>query len=464
MAIHLEDHPNRQVGRPAAVFVPDAADNSQMTHPSTLLVVPAAIVVVLLVCVVLHVLRLLWPRSLETKIRRFHRQWHPRTPQDCPLCLAWTPPQPNDLVEIVPWKATRSPRGAKKRLCSEGVACPNSQCLYFGCTVESIHAMVACGVRGKTDRIRRWHCQACGTSVSERKFTPLYHLKTAPDRIGLVMVLLANGLDPSAAARVFQHDPRTISRWLTRGGAHASALHNLFFRRLRCTFLQLDELVANIRGDEQRTFVWTAIDAVTKIIPQVHVGRRYIIDAYTLVHDLTRRLAPGHVPIFSSDGLRHYFSALTAHYGFWRDPVPGKRKPTWIVDPRLLFGMLYKIKVRRKLKDLYSRIRCGTRKLWRARTMALGFSGHVQTAFVERANLTLRELVAPLSRRTWSLARSQASLLLALHWGLCYYHFIRPHHSLRLSLVHARTPAMAARLTDHVWSVEQVLRYKIRFA
>ena len=54
--------------------------------------------------------------------------------------------------------------------------------------------------------------------------------------------------------------------------------------------------------------------------------------------------------------------------------------------------MLYKIKVRRKLKDLYSRIRCGTRKLWRERTVALGFSGQVQTAFIERANLTLREL------------------------------------------------------------------------
>jgi hypothetical protein len=189
------------------------------------------------------------------------------------------------------------------------------------------------------------------------------------------MSLLANGLDPSAAARVFRHDHRTISRlapgcrgWLSRGGKHASALHDLFFRRLRCAFLQLDELVANVRGDEQRTFVWTAIDAVTKILPHFHVGRRFIADAYAFVHDLTRRLAPGHVPTFSSDGLRHYFSALTAHFGFWRDPEPGKRKPpaaggkpTWIVDPCLLYGMLYKVKVGRKLKDLYSRIRCGTR-------------------------------------------------------------------------------------------------------
>src|SRR5439155_6803191 len=101
-----------------------------------------------------------------------------------------------DLIEIVPWQTFRSPRGAKKRLSSEGVACPNAKCMYCGCAVASVHAMVACGVRGKTDAIRRWKCQSCGTSVSERKFTPLYHLKTPPSRICLVMSLLANGPAP----------------------------------------------------------------------------------------------------------------------------------------------------------------------------------------------------------------------------------------------------------------------------
>lgn len=279
-----------------------------------------------------------------------------------------------------------------------------------------------------------------------------------------MLSVVTNGLDPSAAARVFGHDHRTIQRWLIRGGNHASALHAVFFRHLRCTFLQLDELVANIRGDAHRTFVWTAVDAATKVIPHVHVGRRLITDAYAFVHGVKTCLAPGHVPTFSSDGLRHYFSALTAHYGVWRDPAPGKRKPTWHVDPRLLFGMLCKIKAGRTLRNLQSRIRCGTREHWQARTIALGFSGRVQTAFVERANLTLRELIAPLARRTWSVARSHESLLSSIQWGLCCDHFIRPHTSLRRSHAQQRTPAMAARLTDHIWTTEEVLRFKIRFA
>ena len=417
--------------------------------------------------VALRMLYLCWPHSVAAKIRQVikgRRQWHAKTPQDCPQCRCQRPHAPADLIEVTPWKTLRSRRGRKKSINSEGVACANPACVYFGCVVESVHAMVADGVRGRTDAIQHWKCQACGRRVTERKYTPMYHLKTAPDRISLVMLLLANGLDASAAARVFKHDDRTIGRWLLRGGRHAKSLHEVFFRRLRCGFLQLDELVANIRGDAERTFVWTAIDARTKIMPHVHVGRRMITDAYAFVHELARRLQPGHVPLFSSDGLRHYYSALTAHYGQWCAAGPRKRKPSWQVDARLVFGMLYKIKAGRKLKELYTQVRVGTRKQWQARATALGFSGKIQTAFVERANLTMRELIAPLARRTWSIARSHASLEATIHWGLCTYHFIRPHHSLRLSRARGRTPAMAARLTDHIWTTQEVLRYKIRFA
>ncbi len=234
--------------------------------------------------------------------------------------------------------------------------------------------------------------------------------------------------------------------------APAKNLHDLYFRRLRPTFLQLDELVGTVRGDTERTFIWTAVDAATKIIPHVHVGRRLIDDAFAFVHGLKGRLAADHVPAFASDGLRHYFSALTAHFGTWHAPVGRHRKRTWHVDPRLLFGMLYKIKVGRKLKKLYTQIRCGTRKQWQARLTMLGFTGKVQTVYVERANLTVRELIAPLARRTWSITRSHASLMLAIQWGLCNYHFIRPHTSLRLSRARQRTPAMAApdrSLLDH---------------
>jgi hypothetical protein len=125
---------------------------------------------------------------------------------------------------------------------------------------------------------------------------------------------------------------------------------------------------------------------------------------------------------------------------------------------------VYKIKVGRRLRDLYTRVRCGTRRQWQRATRALGFTGKVETAYVERANLTLRELIAPLARRTWSIARSAETLWEAIHWGICIYHFERPHHQLRVSRGDRLTPAMEARLADHIWGTEEVLRYRIRWA
>jgi len=206
--------------------------------------VVAVVMLFVLRWVALLLMTLWWPQQVAAKIKQIgkvRRHWHPKSADNCPECSRWTCPARADLVEITPWNTRRGRRGAKKQLSSEGVTCPNAKCIYFGCSVETIHAMVSCGVRGKTDTIRRWKCQACGKTVSERKFTPLYRLKTAPICIGLVMSLLANGLDPSATAHVFHHDHWTISRWLPRAGKHVAALHDLYFRRLQCAFLQLDE-------------------------------------------------------------------------------------------------------------------------------------------------------------------------------------------------------------------------------
>jgi tetratricopeptide (TPR) repeat protein len=119
-----------------------------MTPPSAFSAIAASISLLLFVLVILQLLRLLWLRSVVAKfsqIAKVRRQWHPRSPDDCPHCSHWVSPAPTNIVEIVPWKATRGPRGAKKRLSSEGVSCPNAECTYFGCTVASIHAAFKSG-------------------------------------------------------------------------------------------------------------------------------------------------------------------------------------------------------------------------------------------------------------------------------------------------------------------------------
>jgi transposase InsO family protein len=84
--------------------------------------------------------------------------------------------------------------------------------------------------------------------------------------------------------------------------------------------------------------------------------------------------------------------------------------------------------------------------------------------FIERVNLTIRQGVSLLTRRTWSLPQTEHHLLYHVEWWRCYYHFIRPHEALRETLpgekhrYRPRTPAMVLGLTDHIWTVGEILR------
>jgi hypothetical protein len=85
-------------------------------------------------------------------------------------------------------------------------------------------------------------------------------------------------------------------------------------------------------------------------------------DAHRLVHRIKAALASGWVLVFTSDGLRQYFYALTAHFGQWVEEE-GKRKPVWQVLPSLLYGQFRKVKVGRKLKQVYTKMLCGERSV-----------------------------------------------------------------------------------------------------
>src|SRR5947209_5266118 len=143
-----------------------------------------------------------------------HRLLKPRTPDDCPACRR---PSPASLgagpvpAPVRPWREVKSRRGAPKRIDTEGFACPNQQCVYFGFTDAQIHALVGDGKHGQAERIQTFRCQACHTTFTSRRHTPLYRLKTPSHYIAMVLSALAEGLDVSAAERVFGYRQATIT-------------------------------------------------------------------------------------------------------------------------------------------------------------------------------------------------------------------------------------------------------------
>jgi IS1 family transposase len=404
---------------------------------------------------------------------RVQRLLKPHTPQDCPICRlqaadpAHTTPLP---LPITPWRELKTRRGAPKRIDTQGFACPTRSCMYYRITDAQIHALVGDGTEGRHERIQTFRCQACGTTCSARRHTALYRLKTPSRRVGEVLTALAEGLDVSAATRVFGHRQATLMTWLRRAGEHSTRLHDRVFRNLHLPHIQFDELRTRLRNHSHVLWLWIAVDPVTKIIPVLYLGARTQAAAHATVHELRERLAADCIPVCTSDGLNQYFYALTAHFGQWVATV-GRRARQWQVATGLIYGQVKKIYRRRKLVRVTHIMRCGTRVALRGVLVELGLSGRLNTAFVERLNLTIRQSIAALVRRTWSTMQAAPPLLLHLEWWRAYYHFVRPHESLRVALVQpldrggkrqpqcyrSQTPAMAAGLASRRWTVREVL-------
>ena len=167
-----------------------------------------------------------------------HRLLKPRCPDDCPACRLASP-APSALVPapVCPWREVKSRRGAPKRIDTQGYACPNPQCRYFGITEAHLHALVGDGKHGRAEQIQTFRCQACRTTLSARRNTPLYRLKTPSQQVAVVLSALAEGLDLSAAERVFGFRQATMTRWLTRAGGHAHTLHERIFCHLHLPHL-----------------------------------------------------------------------------------------------------------------------------------------------------------------------------------------------------------------------------------
>jgi len=404
------------------------------------------------------------------------RPLKPKTADDCPFCRAEKDkrddPQPKQALK--PWSDVKSPRGRKKTLSTQGYACPNQACRYYGIVDERIHALVGYGRHGKTDRIQDLRCQACGRKISVRWGTALYRLKTSSTKVALILALMAEGVDVSALERVFGIREGTLRTWLTRAGLQAGKVHRHFFHHLILHHLQLDELWAQVRQGGRVVWVWAVVEASSKLVPVLKLGPRTMDLAYSVVHDLFQILQPGCIPIFTSDGLKLYFYALTAHFGRWQLPE-GTRKPFWEIPSAFLYAQLKKIHRQRRLVRVERRMLCGELEYLKDGLQALGFSGKINTAFIERLNLTLRQGVSFLARRTWGMAQSTPELEVSLEWWRAYYHYARYHESLRVKLsqpqarkgkqtprrYRRRTPAMAAGFTPHRWTVFELLSFPL---
>jgi hypothetical protein len=221
-----------------------------------------------------------------------------------------------------------------------------------------------------------------------------------------------------------------------------------------------------------------AMDPESKLILTLGVGERTLAMAQCIVHQVAQVLAPECAPLFLTDGLREYMSALLTHYGHWvqperrqaRGPAP---QPRWMPRPGVLYAQVVKRYRRRRLVGRRHRAVFGTLEAVEPVLAACGW--HINTAFIERLNLDIRQHVAAVGRRVNTVCKHAAGLHQQLALFHLYHNFCLPHASLHRSLPLSEptngmgsakkwqpcTPAMAAGLTDHVWSLREVLLFRV---
>jgi IS1 family transposase len=334
---------------------------------------------------------------------------------------------------------------------------------------------------------------ACGAYFLETHGTPLHGKRVPPEQLVWAVAALAEGLGIRAVGRVFAVDPNTVLQWLVEAADQAAAFSQYFLHDMRVSQVQLDELFALVsaakasqvsegeaieRLSRSPHWVWGAIDPVTKLLLAIDVGDRTLAIAQHLVHQVGKVLAPGCMPLFLTDGFKEYTTALLTHFGEWVQPPRRQTtgpapKPRWMPLPALRYAQVVKQYRRRRVVRVRHHVVFGT--LEGVKQVLASQGWQINTAFIERINLTIRQHVAAVGRRVMTLCKGEEGLRHQLSLSHTYYNFCLPHTSLRLPWPQPlptngtgsvkkwrlRTPAMAAGLTDYVWTLRAVLLYRV---
>jgi IS1 family transposase len=266
----------------------------------------------------------------------------------------------------------------------------------------------------------------------------------ATDKRAQILHCLVEGNSMRATCRLTGAAKKTVERLLVSAGHACRDYQDKVMRNLNCKLLQVDEVWAfcwckeaqvpeNLRGTGIMGDIWTwvAIDAETKLIPAWYVGTRDMTSAMGFINNVRSRLA-NRIQL-TSDGHGPYLAAVKAGFG---DDVD--------------YAILQKIYGRSEVEGprRYSPPHCiGISK----RTITgMPDPAHVSTSFVERSNLTLRMSNRRFTRLTTGFSKQAENHGLMIAISMMHYNFARIHQTLRV------TPAMAAGVADHVWSLEEI--------
>lgn len=355
--------------------------------------------------------------------------------------------------------------------------CPNPDCPLHGQTGQG-------NVRLHSKKENRLRCRNCNKTFAATTGTIFYRRRYDEELITRVVTLLAYGCPVQAICQAFWLDERTVAGWHEAAGRHCQKLHRHLIEAsvMDLKQVQADELRIKVQG--QVLWMVLALCVTTRLwLGGLVTTTRDKAMARALALKV-RACALCRPLLVVFDGFPAYVDAFRKAF---RSPLKtGKRgRPRLIAWPSVILGRVIKHRQGRRLDELERRLvgppsqivqagQAPPEQLQHRMQHLLKESqggGVLNTAYIERFNATMRSLMATLARRTRALARMPETLSAGMYLAGCIYNFCSEHRSLALELVVVgargerrrwvgRTPAMAAGLTDHRWSVGELLHYR----
>jgi IS1 family transposase/transposase-like protein len=361
--------------------------------------------------------------------------------------------------------------------------CPNTTCSRYGQKNQGNIRSIA-SYMTQSGKRRIFECTICGEQFSETRDTVFFDLRTPEEKVMMALKMILVRVSLSNISFVLGMKEETVLEWLERAALKATAINAALLRELPVTEVQLDEMWSFVQrkvsehaadgeqespqeADDGRQWVWLSYAPEFRLILAAVVGPRTSETALTLIQK-TARIVSG-IPVFFSDGFSAYLQALIDCYHtlktFPRTGRPGRPKnPVKEPHPDLVYGQIVKKKRKGRLVESTTRILCGAERF-----AELGLT--ISTTLLERLNLTFRQALAPLARKTLSFSKDRSHLEQQTCFFQAFYNVARPHMSLREHITvnaqrfeqkwRPRTPAMAAGLTDHVWTFRELLTVKL---
>ena len=311
---------------------------------------------------------------------------------------------------------------------------------------------------------QRYRCHMCQKTFSARQGTMMHGLRSPTDLVIRVIILLCYGCPIQAIVHAYGLDERTVADWQQRAGKHCHQVHQAIVEqgKVDISHVQADEIRA--KGRKLIAWMGLAIDATSRLwMAGVVSMRRDRALADRLLQQVRACCPSRRALLVCTDGWNAYPNSILRVFRDKVKKTAGRGRACLVVWPELCIATVIKHTKKKRVVEVTRKLTWGT--LEQAQHLLTMTSGCKQfnTSLIERFNATMRERLAALTRK----CRHAAGRLETLETGMYVigstYNFCWAHHELSNSkhFGYQCTPAMAAGLTDHIWSVSELLSFKV---